>query len=180
MKKLLELFLSFAKVGVVSFGGGYAMLPLLQREIAEKKGWTSEEELADYFALSQCTPGAIAVNTATYVGGKQRGISGAVAATVGVVFPSLCIMTAIAALVDNYSSLPVVKNALAGVRVCVCVLIFNTVVKLTGNAVKDKPALFIFLLILSGALFLPVSPVWLVPAAAAGGVAIKSLEARRK
>ncbi|MCL1828157.1 MAG: chromate transporter [Oscillospiraceae bacterium] len=180
MRKLLELFFAFAKVSVGSFGGGYAMLPLLQREIAEKKRWTTEEELADYYALSQCTPGAIAVNTATYVGKKQKGVPGGISATLGVVFPSVLIITATAALLKNLSAIPVVQDAFAGVRACVCVLILNTVIKLFKSSVKDKSAFVIFLLVLSGAIFIPVSPVCYIPAAALAGIAIKSVKARRK
>ena len=92
MKKLFELFVSFAKIGVMTFGGGYAMLPILQREIADNKGWASEEELMDYYAVGQCTPGVIAVNTATFVGSKQAGVLGGIVATLGLVFPSLVII----------------------------------------------------------------------------------------
>ena len=91
MKELWELFITFAKVGVMTFGGGYAMLPILQREVVENKKWASEEELVDYFAIGQCTPGVIAVNTATFVGQKRRGVAGGILATLGVVFPSLVI-----------------------------------------------------------------------------------------
>ena len=97
MKELWELFITFAKVGVMTFGGGYAMLPILQREVVENKKWASEEELVDYFAIGQCTPGVIAVNTATFVGQKRRGVAGGILATLGVVFPSLVIICILAA-----------------------------------------------------------------------------------
>ena len=87
MNIMVDLFVTFAKVGVCTFGGGYAMLPILQREVVEKKGWATEEELTDYFAVGQCTPGIIAVNTATFIGYKYRGIPGGVLATLGLVFP---------------------------------------------------------------------------------------------
>ena len=98
MNLYCDLFWTFSKIGVCTFGGGYAMLPILQREVVEKKGWATEEELTDYFAIGQCTPGIIAVNTATFVGHKYRGVSGGVVATLGLVFPSLIIITLIAAL----------------------------------------------------------------------------------
>ena len=98
MKELWELFITFAKVGVMTFGGGYAMLPILQREVVENKKWASEEELVDYFAIGQCTPGVIAVNTATFVGQKRRGVAGGILATLGVVFPSLVIICILAGL----------------------------------------------------------------------------------
>ena len=115
MNIYLDLFLTFAKIGVCTFGGGYAMLPILQREVVEKKGWATEEELTDYFAIGQCTPGIIAVNTATFIGQKYKGILGGVLATLGVVFPSLIIITLIAAFLQNFASYPVVAHALAGI-----------------------------------------------------------------
>ena len=101
MNIYLDLFLTFAKVGVCTFGGGYAMLPILQREVVEKKGWATEEDLLDYYAVGQCTPGIIAVNTGTFVGCKQAGITGGILASLGVVTPSLLIITAIAALLNG-------------------------------------------------------------------------------
>lgn len=102
MKDYLELFLTFAKIGVTTFGGGYAMLPILQREVVEDKKWVSNEEIVDYFAIGQCTPGIIAVNVATFVGKKRKGIAGGILATLGVVFPSLIIITVIAAVISNF------------------------------------------------------------------------------
>ncbi len=128
MKELFNLFLAFAKVGVLTFGGGYAMLPILQREVVEKNNWASDEELMDYYAIGQCTPGVIAVNTATFIGQKRKGIIGGIITTLGVVLPSMIIITIVAAFISNFADLPIVKNAFAGVRVCVCVLIFNAVV----------------------------------------------------
>ena len=111
MKELLELFLTFAKIGVMTFGGGMAMLPILEREVVQNKHWATEEELVDYFAIGQCTPGIIAVNTATFIGEKKRGVLGGIAATLGVVFPSLVIITVLAGLITNFSHLAWVQNA---------------------------------------------------------------------
>ena len=179
-KQLPELFFAFAKVGAMTFGGGYAMLPILQREIVETRGWATEEELTDYFAIGQCTPGIIAVNTATFVGQKRGGAAGGIAATLGVVFPSLVIITVIAALLRNFADLPAVQHAFAGVRVCVCVLILNAVVKLLKKAVIDLPTFLIFLAVLAAALFTALSPVIFVLAAALAGILAKNLEARKK
>ena len=136
MKELWKMFWAFARIGGLTFGGGYAMLPMLQKEVVEKNGWATEEELMDYYAIGQCTPGVIAVNTATFVGQKSRGTAGALFCTLGVVFPSLVIITLIAAFLSNFAHLPLVQNAFAGVRVCVCVLIFNAVTKLWKKSVK--------------------------------------------
>lgn len=180
LKELGTLFLAFAKVGVMTFGGGYAMLPILQREIVENRGWATEEELTDYYAIGQCTPGIIAVNTATFVGQKLGGAAGGIAATLGVVFPSLVIITVIAALLSNFAGIPAVQHAFAGVRVCVCVLIANAVVKLLKKTVVDTPALLIYLAVLALAVFTDLSPVIFVVAAAAAGVAVKRPGGTRK
>ena len=179
MKELWELFITFAKVGVMTFGGGYAMLPILQREVVENKKWASEEELVDYFAIGQCTPGVIAVNTATFIGQKRRGILGGIVATLGVVFPSLVIIAALAGVITTFSHLAWVQHAFAGIRVCVCVLIFNAVLKLWKGAVKDVWGLVIFLVILALSVFTKLSPIIYVLAAAVAGLLIKNLGAKR-
>lgn len=159
MKKLLDLFITFAKIGVMTFGGGLAMLPILQREIVDKKKWATEEELVDYYAIGQCTPGIIAVNTATFIGHKQKGLIGGIIATLGIVFPSLVIITLLAGVIEAYSHLAWVQHAFGGIRICVCVLIINAVVKLFKKAVVDKPTLVIFLIVALGSTFTPISPV---------------------
>lgn len=180
MKELWKLFYTFATVGVTTFGGGYAMLPALQREVVEKRGWATEEEVMDWYAIGQCTPGVIAVNTATFVGQKQKGVLGGIAATLGVVFPSLVIITIIAAFIRNFADLPAVQNAFAGIRACVCVLILNAVVKLWKKSVVDWKAFLIFAVVFLGSVFLDLSPVLYVLAAALAGVVIKRLEVRAK
>ena len=178
-KLLAQLFLTFAKVGVMTFGGGMAMLPILQREVVEDKGWATDEELVDYFAIGQCTPGIIAVNTATFIGQKQAGIIGGIVATLGIVFPSLIIITALAGVINSFSHLAWVQHAFAGIRVCVCVLIFNAVLKLWKGAVKDVWGLVIFLVILALSVFTKLSPIIYVLAAAVAGLLIKNLGAKR-
>ncbi len=178
MNIFLKLFLSFAKVGVMTFGGGYAMLPILQREIVEKNAWATEEELMDYFAIGQCTPGVIAVNTATFIGQKLRGIRGGIAATLGVVFPSVVIISLLAGVIEAFSHLVWVQHAFGGIRICVCVLIMNAVVKLCKKAVVDKLTLVLFVLVTAGAYILDVSPVVFVLLAGITGVAVKNLEKR--
>ena len=179
MKLLLQMFLTFAKVGVMTFGGGYAMLPILQREVVENKGWATEEELMDYFAIGQCTPGVIAVNTATFIGQKLKGTFGAIFATLGVVFPSLVIISLLAGVIEAFSHLQWVQNAFGGIRVCVCVLIANAVVKLYKKAVVDVPTFIIFLLVALGSIFLPVSPVIFVVIAAVAGIILKAIGGKK-
>ena len=175
MKLLWELFLTFAKVGVMTFGGGMAMLPILQREVVENKGWATDEELVDYFAIGQCTPGIIAVNTATFVGQKQRGVVGGIVATLGIVFPSLLIITVLAGVINSFS-----HHAFSGIRACVCVLIFNATLKLLKGSVKDWPAALIFAAVLAASLLTDLSPVIFVAAAALCGIVIQNLIRREK
>ena len=171
-----DLFLTFAKIGVCTFGGGYAMLPILQREVVEDRHWATEEELVDYYAIGQCTPGIIAVNTATFVGQKRKGALGGIVATLGMVFPSLVIISILAGLITNFSSVTWVQDAFAGIQVCVCVLIFNAVVKLLKKSVIDKRTSVIFLLVMIGSTLLNLSPVWFVLLAALAGIVLKNLE----
>ena len=180
MPILLDLFLTFAKVGVMTFGGGYAMLPILQREVVENKGWATEEELMDYFAIGQCTPGIIAVNTATFIGQKYKGTLGAISTTIGVVFPSVVISSLLATVIEAFSHVVWVQNAFGGIRICVCVLIANAAVKLYKKAVVDKLTLGIFLAVALGSYFLKVSPVLFVILAAAAGIFLQAKGGAKK
>ena len=180
MKIVLEMFLTFAKVGVMTFGGGYAMLPILQREVVENKGWAKEEELMDYFAIGQCTPGVIAVNTATFIGQKYMGFWGAIFATLGVVFPSLVIISLLAGVIEAFSHIEWVQHAFGGIRVCVCVLILNAVIKLLKKAVVDIPTGVIFAAVALCSTFFSLSPVIYVVVAAFAGIALKAVGGKKK
>ena len=173
MDLYLDLFLTFAKVGVCTFGGGYAMLPILQREVVENKGWATEEELTDYFAIGQCTPGVIAVNTATFIGYKYKGIIGGILTTLGVVFPSLIIITLIAAFLSNFAHIPAVIHAFAGIRACVCVLIFNATVKLWKSTVINLTAGILFACVFLLSALVGLSPALLVIAAGLVGLGLR-------
>ena len=184
MSELLQLFLVFAQVGACTFGGGYAMLPILQREVVEGKGWCTDEELTDYFAIGQCTPGIIAVNSATFIGSKRRGVAGGIIATLGLVFPSVVIITIIAAFLRNFAHIPAVGHAFAGVRAAVVALIASSVLKVGKTTLKNGVAWALFgavlLLSLFGevlrGLFPPVaflfSPVVYIIAAGLVGLAV--------
>lgn len=180
LEALRDLFVTFAKIGAITFGGGMAMLPILQREVVVVRRWATDEELVDYYALGQCTPGIIAVNTATFVGQKQAGIPGGIAATLGVVFPSLVLISVIAGLISNFADIAEVRNAFAGIQVCVCVLIFNATVKLLKKSVVDYRTAVIFAFVLAGSVVFNLSPVWFVLLSAAAGAALKAFEARGK
>ena len=190
MNLLVDLFLTFARIGVCTFGGGYAMLPILQRELVENKQWATEGELADYYAVGQCTPGIIAVNTATFVGRGQAGIAGGAVATLGLVFPSLVIIMVIAAFLQNFMHLEFVVHAFNGVRAGVVALIASSVIKLFKNAVIDWPTRIIYALVLAmaaagafctmpggtlgAALGFILSPVFLVIAAGVAGLCVRA------
>ena len=180
MKKNIELFTTFFKVGILTFGGGLAMLPMLTREVVNKRKWATEEEILDYYAIGQCTPGIIAVNTATFIGYKQNGKSGAAFATFGVVCPSLIIISIIAALLQNYMTLPVVGHALAGIRIAVSGLLLQTAYSMIKKGVKDKFGALLFVIAASIAFFTPVPTIMIIIAAAVTGIVYKSITAKKQ
>jgi len=160
MSELLQLYLVFLKIGSVTFGGGYAMLPILERELAQKRGWTTTDELLDYFAIGQCTPGLIALNVSTFIGSKRKGIPGAIVCNLGFLTVPVIIILIIAAFLKNFASYPVVQHAFAGIRVGVCVLIIQAVLRLWKKAIVDKTTLVLYLVIFAlaaGSSRLPVS-----------------------
>lgn len=160
--KLWDLFLTFARIGGLTFGGGYAMLPMLQKEVVETKKWATEEELLDYYAVGQCTPGIIAVNVATFIGQKTRGILGGIIATLGVVAPSFFIILALATVINHFAEYEIVAHALAGIRVAVAALIVSAIVKLWKKGVKDTLGVIIFAVVVLASLILNVSPIIVV------------------
>ena len=182
MKEIWNLFFTFFKIGAVFFGGGYAMLPILSREFTEKRGWTTDDELNDYYAIGQVTPGIIAVNVATFIGNKRKGILGGLAATIGLVTGPVIIITLIASLLTNFADIEIIKHAFAGIRVAVCVLIINAISKLWKKSVVDIGAFVIFAVVLLISVmgdYLPkldISPVILVVAAAVIGIIIQSVK----
>ena len=149
MKDLLELYWTYLKIGCVNFGGGYAMLPLLERELVNKKGWVTLDELRDYFAIGQCTPGVIALNVSTFVGQKRKGIAGAIAAMLGFLTGPIAIILVLAAFLRNFAELEAVQHAFAGIRVCVCVLIIQAVLRLWKKSVVDSFTLTLYVVILA-------------------------------
>lgn len=162
MKELFDLFFTFCRIGGLTFGGGYAMLPMIQKEIVENKKWATEDEVVDYYAVGQCTPGVIAVNTATFIGYKTRGVSGALSATFGVVFPSLVIIMIIAAFLKNFAEFAVVKHAFGGIRIAVVALILSSVVKLWKSSVKNTIGIFIAVIAFVLGTVFGISPIYIV------------------
>lgn len=180
MKELFDLFWTFCKIGALTFGGGYAMLPLIQREIVENKKWSTEKEILDYYAVGQCTPGVIAVNTATFIGYKLKGIIGGIVATLGVIFPSIVIILIIATFLQNFADLAIVQSAFTGIRVAVVALIITTVVKLIKSSIKDYLGVIIAIIAFVISAFIGLSPVYVVIAAALTGFISKGLRGDKK
>ena len=164
MNELLDLYLTFVRIGCVNFGGGYAMLPLLERELVDKRHWTTMDDLRDYFSIGQCTPGIIALNVSTFIGEKKGGVIGALCATAGFLTGPILIILMIATFLSNFADLPIVQHAFAGIRVCVCVLIVQAVLRLWKKSVVDGFTLLLYLVIFVLNAFSGVLPVK-IPAA---------------
>ena len=167
---LWTLFLTFAKVGVMTFGGGYAMLPILEREVVTNRGWATSEEMLDYYAIGQCTPGVIAVNVSTFIGFKTRGVIGAIVATLGMLFPSLLIITSLASVLKMFQDNVYVQKAFGGIRIAVCALIASTIIKLAKKTIKGITAAIIMVVAFCLELFVGVSPAIIVLSVIAFGV----------
>ena len=162
LKKLFSLFLTFAKIGGITFGGGLTMLPLLTREIVQKKKWATEEELLDYYAVGQCTPGIIAVNTATFIGYYQAGVLGGIFATLGMVTPSIIIITIVASVLQSFMEYPMVASALTGINAIVCALLSHTVITLGRKSLVNVISVVLFIVGLIACFVFDITPILLV------------------
>lgn len=159
---ILDLAWTFFKMGLFTFGGGYAMLPLLQREVVEKKGWATEEQLLDYYAIGQSTPGIIAVNTASFVGYFEAGVVGAISATLGLILPSILIILLVASILQQYMVLAVLQHAFAGIRVAVSALVCVSVYRLGKVGIIDAFTTIWTVITFVSIAFLNISPLWIV------------------
>ena len=136
IKNLFNLYFSFAKIGTFTIGGGLAMMPMMQSELIEKRKWITDEELIDYYAVGQSTPGIVAVNVATFVGYKQMGIIGGIFATLGMVSPSLVIIMILASLINSINDFPIIQKALKGINVAVAALLTSTIINFMKKTIK--------------------------------------------
>ena len=177
MKELLNIYIKFFKIGAVTFGGGYAMLPILRREICQKEQWLKEEEVMDFYAIGQSMPGIIAINVGSFIGYTRRKEAGAVAAALGVVSPCLVIITIIAACLANFQDNVYVRHALSAVSVCVCALIVDSILAMWKKGVKDVFGIILFAIMLFAMTFTEASPVILVVLSAVAGIVVKSVKA---
>ncbi|MCR5352745.1 MAG: chromate transporter [Clostridiales bacterium] len=180
MKELFELYLSFFKIGILTFGGGYAMIPMLEREIVVNKKWATYDELMNYFAVSQCTPGVIAVNTATFIGYKKKGVIGGLFSTLGVITPSIIIICLLAGILDVFADNVYVKHAFAGISIAVCALMVSALIKMFKSGVKDVFTLVIAIAAIVFAFFFKVSNIIIVICAGIIGCIYKALSEKRK
>lgn len=162
MNIYLDLYITFFKIGLFTFGGGYAMLPLLERELVDNKKWVSREEILDYYAIGQATPGIIAVNTSTFCGYSRAGNLGGIIASLGFISPSLIIITIIAKFLKEFSHLALIQYAFSGVRVAVSALILNTVIKMVKKNADTKIKVLVFILTFLAIAILSVSPALVV------------------
>lgn len=179
MLELWTIYMLFFRIGAVTFGGGYAMLPILRREIIENRSWMDEETILDYYALSQGLPGIIAVNVSVFIGYKRKGIAGAAAAALGIVSPCIIIISIIAFLLSSFQDNVYVKHALAGISVCVSALIFDAVISMWKKGVKDWMGIVICLAMLLLSMFTDISPIILVICCALVGIAVCVLRRKR-
>ncbi len=180
MKQLWHLYSTFFRIGAFTIGGGYVMLPVIQKEVVDVHGWATNEEVLDYYAIGQSTPGIIAINTATFVGFKTGGLPGAIAATAGMVSPSLIIIMTIAAFFSQFRENPIVQSAFKGAGAAVVALMVLTVVKMGKKVIKDRFGYFLALAAFAAVVLLPVSPIWIILAAAISGIIIRQGSLREK
>lgn len=175
MREYFDLFWIFFKMSAVTFGGGYAMLPILQREIAEKKGFMTQEQIVDYYAVSQGLPGIIAVNVSIFIGKDRKGVLGGIACALGVVAPCLIIIAAIAAALENFQELLVVRHAFSGITLCVAALILDAVIGLWKKAIDTTFSIILFLIVFISMAFLNLSPLILILTSALLGILYKGV-----
>lgn len=180
LKILCQLYLAFFRIGGLTFGGGLSMLPMLKYELVEKKHWVSEDELLDCYAIGQCTPGIIAVNTATFVGYRKKGVAGGIVSTLGMVTPSLVIITLIAWGLESFMDNVWLQHALMGVRGIVCALMLNTVINLAGKSLVDVFTCIVCGIVLLICLFTNVPTILIVVISAVVGIFSECIRKRRK
>lgn len=179
LKTLLDLYLTFFKIGSITFGGGLTMLPILERELIDGKKWTTSEELLDYYAIAQTTPGIIAVNVATFVGNKKCGVAGGVAATLGMVSPSIIIIILLSKFISNFNSIPWVKKAMLGINVAVAALLTYSVFNLFKKTVKNVFGFALYALSFSFVYFLHVKTLFVILSAILIGIVVFCIGRRR-
>ena len=179
LKRFLDLYFTFVKIGTFTIGGGLAMMPMMQKELIDKKHWMTEEDLIDYYAVGQSTPGMIAVNVSTFVGYNQLGILGGIVATLGMVSPSIIIITILAGLINSIDEYPMVQKALRGINVAVAALFTSVIVKFAKKTIKKPLHVLLMLISFTLVYFFKVQSFWIILAAILCGVVITSVNIRK-
>jgi chromate transporter len=172
LKGYLSVFLAFLKLGCVTFGGGYAMIPVVDRELIKKRGWATMDEVMDYYTIAQITPGIIAINLSTFVGYKQKGLLGGFLATIGFALPGVTLITVLALFISNFADIPAVQHAFAGIRIAVGALILDTVIKMVKGVFKDIKALLIYIIAFALSVIWNASPMLIVLGAGLVGLVV--------
>ena len=180
LKELLLYYWTWFKVGLFTFGGGYAILPMIDKEVIQKHHWAEYEEVMDYYAIGQSLPGFIAVNTAVFVGNKAAGVKGAIASALGVISPSIILITLIATLLTGFQDIPVINHALNGIRIGVCMLMVATIVQLWKSSIKSITGLVICVVAFVLAYIVGINVALLVILSAAAGIILKAVSEKRK
>ena len=180
LKELWALYAAFFKIGILTFGGGYAMLPMIEREVVDKHKWATLDEVMDYFAISQCTPGVIAVNSATFIGYKTKGIIGGIAATLGVITPSIIIISLIATVLSTFYENRYVKAAFQGIGVAVCAVLVQAVLKIGKAGVKDLFSAILALAAFAVALFFGVSSILIIVSSGILGILYLTIKEKHR
>ena len=165
----LDIFWTFIKIGATVFGGGYAMIPVIERELINKKKWLDMTEVMEYYTIAQITPGIIMVNVATFVGCKRKGVLGGILATLGVITPGVLLMVVVSVFIKRFAEYEEVRHAFTGIRVAVCALILSTVIKLIKDGLKKTSAIVIFICVLVLSAVFSASPALLILGAGAAG-----------
>jgi chromate transporter len=180
VKDYFDLLRAFVVIGATTFGGGYAILPVLDRELIKKRGWITMDEVMDYFTIAQITPGIIAVNIATFVGYRRKGVAGGITATIGLVLPGVSLMLLISLFIQRFAEYKVVQRAFTGIRIAVCALILDTVLKLVKGFFKNYKSILIFVIAFALSVLFSVSPVYIILGAGLAGFLLFSPHSRNK
>ena len=174
MRECFELLWAFIVIGTTTFGGGYVIVPVLERELIKKRGWITMDEVLDFYTIAQITPGVIAVNVATFVGCKRKGIAGGIIATIGLVLPGVCLILLVSLFVKRFAEVTLIQHALAGIRLAVCALILDTTIKLFKGFFKNYKPVIICIIVFTLSAVFSVSPVYLILGAGLAGLLLFS------
>jgi chromate transporter len=180
VREYLELVWAFITVGATAFGGGYAVIPVLEREMIKKRGWLTMDEVLDFYTIAQITPGIIMVNIATFVGCKRKGVFGGIIATLNLLLPGFCLMMIISLFIRRFAEYAIVQRAFSGIRLAVCALILDTTIKLFKGFFKNYKAVIISVIAFVLSAVFSVSPMYIIPVAGLAGFLLFSPKSKDK